>query len=412
MIAKVAETLKNAKKAEELDDLLLSISKSQIPEYGNNPQLQSSSRELQGAMQIVDNWQEYLIAEETGNYQARRNQLEQISSQLARTPIIPRSIVLRLLNQSVSKTPEANVTKPDSKRVSIDSIQERLTESGDVAAALADIKAIPEDSPARSTDKTFEQSVMTVEALRTLEPSMSESEVFANIRNINNSISQRRFAFNRAIDQIALNAISRSYGMQTPSAKTTSARNVLESIATDAAVKNDWSKLRKAINSLDSLGNASNNTDSSKRINDLKMLSLLELGEAAEKRNDPEAAANAYIEASLIDGHYLQREVAYSKLMNLKEKSPEKVGDVMAKAAQIRERAEAARNSMMLDVRERMMDRRMPNERSQREDLTALRPVIEQVVAEFLKSKRLEAPNSAEKVEAVEEPKELKKPQR
>jgi hypothetical protein len=45
----------------------------------------------------------------------------------------------------------------------------------------------------------------------------------------------------------------------------------------------------------------------------LKIISLLELGKAAEQCDDFEGAATAYLEASSIDGLYLQREVAYAK---------------------------------------------------------------------------------------------------
>jgi hypothetical protein len=125
----------------------------------------------------------------------------------------------------------------------------------------------------------------------------------------------------------------------------------------------------------------------------LKILSLLELGEAAEAREDLEAATNAYIEASLIDGQYLQRETAYMKIADLKKKSPERVGDMIAKAATIRAEAEATRISAQADLQGRMMMMRqhqIPNTQMSRESLAALRPVIQEVVAEFLKEKRLE----------------------
>ncbi len=392
LISQAGETLKDAKKAEELDGVMLALSKSQLDEYGNNPDLRAISRELQATKQIVGNWQEYLIAEETGNFQNRRSNLEQISSQLASTPILPRSIVLRLLNKPAPKSPEITVIEPKPQRVSLDGIRQKLTESGDIVAAAAEIKAIPKESIAYSDDSSFAQFVMSIEVLHRLEPTMSESEVFANIRNIGINHIPRQFTFNKAIDQIALNAIAKSYGMETQSAKTTTARKVLESIAMDAAAGKDWKKLRRAIESLDSYSAGSVGSDNHKRVNDLKILSLIELGEAAEKREDIDAAANAYIEASLIDGQYLQRGAAYLKIADLKQKSPERVGDMLAKAEKIRREAEVARRAAEVELQDRMMSRRhqMPVERLSREDLAALRPVIQEVVAEFLKEKRLE----------------------
>ena len=405
LISRVAEVLKTAKKAEELDALMLALSKSKVPEYGNNPKLQATSRDLQGALQIVGNWQEYLIAEETGNTQSRRSQLERISSQLSMTPILPRSIVLRLLNPPASEKPQPTAQKPAVTRISLDGIQSKLTESGDSAGILAELNALPEEALRNSDNNSLVRNVRMIEELRILEPAMSEAEVFANIRIFQNNTSQNRFTFNRAIDQVALNAIARSYGIETPSARTTSARKVLESIATDAVAKKDWPTLRKAINSLDSLGSGSYGTDSHKRTNDLKILSLLELGQTAEKNNDLEAATQTYIDASFLDGQYLQREVAYARIAGLKQQFPEKVTALVAKAGEIRERSEIARRTAEVEAHERrMMQRDMPFDRLRREDLTALRPVIQEVVAEFLKAKRLEAPAAPEKPTAPEKP--------
>jgi len=60
-------------------------------------------------------WQDYLIAEETGNLQASRTKLDYISSQLASTPILPRSMVLRLLNPQDLKP--ATVKTGDTRQV-------------------------------------------------------------------------------------------------------------------------------------------------------------------------------------------------------------------------------------------------------------------------------------------------------
>lgn len=226
---------------------------------------------------------------------------------------------------------------------------------------------------------------------------MSESEVFANIRNLQNSQGQNRFSLARAIDQIALNALARSYGIETPSARTTSTRKILESIASGAREQQDWPKLRKVINSIETLNAGSYGQDTQKRTNDLKIISLLELGKSAEQRNDFEAATIAYLEASSIDGLYLQRELAYGSLADLKQKSPDKVAPVLAKAEESRQRAKAARYAAELEGRSRMMmGGGMPFDRMRSQDMTLMRPMIQEVVAEFLKEKRLEAAKPAE----------------
>lgn len=131
LIAQVADQLKSAKKAEDLDALLLELGKNKTAEYGNNPKLSALYREMQGALQIVGNWQEYLIAEETGNAQESRSNLQQISSQLSSTPIIPRSIVLRLLNPATPKSAGTGEGEAIEPRASLDLLLAKLTESGE-----------------------------------------------------------------------------------------------------------------------------------------------------------------------------------------------------------------------------------------------------------------------------------------
>jgi hypothetical protein len=385
ILAQTGELLKNAKKPEDLDALMLNLSKSKLSEYGNNPKLSAVSRDLQGALQIVGNWQEYLMAKEAGKAEESRSNLQQISSQLASTP---------------------NENHATDQRIPLDQIIAKLTESGDSAAAMEELKTVPKSSLTGSDYTSFLRNLQLIEDLRKLEPVMSESEVFANIRITSQTFqSQVRYSMARAIDQIALNSIARSYGIETPSSKTNSARKLLESIATTAHAKQDWPKLRQSIISLENLGTGTYSQDSRKTINDLKIISLLELGKEAEQRNDFEAAASAYLEASSIDGLYLQREVGYAKLADLKQKYPDKVSPVLAKAEENRQRAEAARYAADIESRDRMnMNRMMPFEPQRQREL--MRPLIQEVVAEFLKEKRLE---TAKPAGSEDKPKETPK---
>lgn len=398
LIARVAVTLEKATKAEDLDDLMLALIENQLADYGNNPSIRPVASDLQNALEIVKDWQDYLIADETGNNSSRRSHLEQISSRLSRSPILPRSVVLRLLNKPVPPVPTSVATTPQPKTGIYDEIRNKLTESGDSATALSEINACPDIPSNSSEDFVFAKNVKIIEELRLLEPSMSESEVFANIRNFQNNNSRDKQTFVRAINQISLNAIAENHGFETPSAKTTSPQKVLESIASKAATDRDWEKLRKAINSLDSL--ASGNTTygrMNKRGEDLKIISRIKLGETAEEQNDVEAAYSAYLEASMLDGEYLQKDVAYSKIANLRAKHPDKVADMMAKAAEIRQKAEVARHLAELEMQQRMMERPPMDDRLRNENLDVLRPLVQDVVAEFLKGKQKETPNLPEK---------------
>jgi hypothetical protein len=400
LIAQVGTTLPSAQKAEDLDALMMSLNKTKISEYENNPKSAALARDLQVALQIVGNWQEYLMAKESGNTKSSMRLLEQISSALASAPILPRSVVLRLINPPAQ--PASAAQGDSSTKSPVDQIQSQLSESGDSAAALMAVKAISRGQLNDWDDNSLLRALQAIEELRKLEPCMVESEVFANTRTIQSSFQgQGRYSITRAIEQIELNAIARNYGIEPPSAKITSARKALESIALSAKAQQDWTTLRKAINSLDNLTAGTHFSDSQKRVTDLKIMSLLVLGQAAEQRNDFEAAATAYLEASSLDGQYLQRDVGYSKLAAFKEKSPDKMAPVLAKAEENRQRAEASRYTAEREMMRSSMGMNrgmpgMPYERMQSGDLAALRPMVQEVVAEFLKGKRLELEKAAE----------------
>jgi len=398
LLTQVGDKLTAAKKAEDLDATISELNKISISENTRSPKTQAAARKLHGAKQIVVAWQDYLIAEEAGNAQTSHSKLESISSLLGTTPILPRSLVLRLLNQQAPKPAPAKADGSAELRIAIDEIQTKLTDSGDSASALAALKAIPRGQSSNYDGDYVLRTLQAVEDLRKLEPAMAESEVFANIRVIlQGAQSQNRYFLASAIDQIVLNVIARSYGIEKPSAKVSSARNTLEALALSAKDKQNWPKLRQVINSLEALGTASfgsgdYNQLGSKRSNDLRAIALLELGGKAEQHNDIEAAASAYLEASGIDGQFLQREIGYAKLAALKEKAPDKLAPILVKAEENRQHAEAARDAAERESRNQMMMYRgMPNERLRKEDLTALRPLIQEVVAEFLKDKRMEA---------------------
>ncbi len=394
LIAEVGETLKRATKPEDLDGLLLKLSQQKPGEYGNpSPQIGLLARQMQTAAQIVGNWQDYLIALETGNHEAARQNLQQISMQLSGTPIIPRSIVLRLLSPSPIQTaPENPDAEAPGPAVSLDEVTEALTETGDTATALERIRSVPNDQLVGSDQATFLRTLQSVDTLRKLEPAMAEAEVMANARTAIQSHRPDRLIFIRAIDQIIPNSIASKYGIEIPSVTKTSPRQVIESIATDAVERRDWPLLRRAIHSMENLNSGTHTPDSQRRTSDLKAISLIEVAEAAEQRNDLEAAAAAYLEANTIDGFYLRREVASSKLAELTLKAPDNLEPFLAKAEEQRARAEAAQAAAMMEARDRMMSNRMrpPFDRSPIGS-AALRPLVQEAVAEFLKEKRLEA---------------------
>ena len=396
LITEVGGLLQTARQPEELDGLLVKLSQHKSSDYHENPQLATINRQIQAASQIVGNWQEYLIAKEIGNPQAQLSKLEQISSALSSSPIIPRSQVLRLLSPSAPQT-NSDGSKLAAKTVgiTIDSITAALTESGDAAAALKELKELPTKHLNGSHDMSVLGVVQSIETLRMLEPSMTDAEVIANVRTLNQN-QQTRLIYHRALDQIVLNSVARKLAIEAPSSKMTTPRKVVEMLAESAAKSQDWPQLRKAIGTLESLTYGSTGPDYTKRANDLRLLSLLELAKAAEERHDVEAAVTAYVEASKLDGSYLPREVAYGKLADLKQKSPDKLEPILAKAEERRQRAETARYTVDLEAAERTMNRNMmgagfPDRSGARLDMAAMKPLVQEVVAEFLKEKRLEA---------------------
>jgi hypothetical protein len=176
LLSKVAETLMASKKAEDLDAIMLTMSEMRLNESGSSPKLRAKASGIINALQITRFWQEYLIADEAGNTQDRRKQLEQVSAQLASNLIVPRSFVLRLIYPKSAKAPGDNANVTAVTRLSLDDIKTQLSETGDSAAALAAVKSMPEGL-LNGSDHPFVSTLRTIEELRLMEPSMAESEV-------------------------------------------------------------------------------------------------------------------------------------------------------------------------------------------------------------------------------------------
>ena len=380
LIARTGEALKNAKKPEDLDTLLLAFSNFKSQD-NNNPKLYALSQKANSARDITADWQEYLIARETGNTQACTSKLQEISAQLTANPVIPKSMVLRLLNPSASSpapdAPGADApAAPASPQYTLDQIKTMLTESGDSAAALAQLKSLPKTKNNPEPENYFIQAVQAVDDLRKLEPSMSESEVLARIGGLSNYQYRDQFTFTRAIDQIILNTIARNYGIEVQSARTTSARNVLESIAISARDQQDWPKLRKILLLRASLDNRNQDQHPG---GDLQILSLIELAKTAEQQNDLETAIPLYVEASAIEGNILRRSVTYGILANLKKKDPGKIAPLIEKASAVQQ----ARTGY-------------GGYQPMRDNLAGLRPIIREIIVELQNEKHAESTKPVE----------------
>lgn len=203
LLMRVGTQLVNAKKAEDLDELMKSVSNIKVSEYNNSPSLAALSSKLQGALRIVAEWQEYLIAEEVGDAQQSRSSMQQISSQLSSTPIFPRSIALRILNPMQATAAASGATGTES-RIAVEDIMNQLIETGDSAAALEQFKSVPKASLSDSNESSIPGMLASIETIRKLEPSMAESEALANLRTIyQNTQSSNRIVFSRALDQVA-----------------------------------------------------------------------------------------------------------------------------------------------------------------------------------------------------------------
>ena len=395
LLKEVGQVLQSAQKPEELDGLMTTLSNHRASDYQGSPQLAALHRQIQESSQIVGKWQEYLMAKESGNFAEQRSNLQQLSSALSSCPVIPRSTVLRLLSPQAPSLPANETERPKESAIrAYNSITAALAESGDIATAHQQLRDLTASRPDASPDSAVHHMVPTIENLRRLEPSMTEAEVIANVRTLNQN-SQNRMIYNRALDQIILNSIARNHMIEVPGIKMGTPRKVVEKLAETAAKNQDFTLLRKALVTLENLLFGISGSDASKRDTDLKLLSLFELARAAEARNDVEAAAMAYVEASPLQGHYLSKELTYGKLADLKQKFPDKLEPILAKVEERRQRAEATKYAAELEARERMQRNMIATAATGRlgtsPERLEIRAMVQEVVADFLRATRVEA---------------------
>jgi len=105
----------SSKQPEDLDELLSIVSTksaqfSRSYSSEQNKELSSLQTKISNSPDILSEWQNYLIAENLKDSKACRRALENLSRSLTRTPIIPRSHILRLLNPR--PTPEETDSTP------------------------------------------------------------------------------------------------------------------------------------------------------------------------------------------------------------------------------------------------------------------------------------------------------------
>ena len=101
LMTKAGKVVEEAKKPEDLDDLIAEMGKHANNPYGGNPALQGDpelSRQLSSAFEFVKQYQNYLSHMATGQTDAARNDLQMLSNNNGGDGLMPRSKVLELEN--------------------------------------------------------------------------------------------------------------------------------------------------------------------------------------------------------------------------------------------------------------------------------------------------------------------------
>ena len=117
LIARAGQAITQAKKPEDLDDLITEMSKHENNRYGGNQALQGNQQLLQqlsSTFEFVKQWQNYLAHMASGETDMARNDLQNLSNNNAGEGLLPRSKLLelaspdKLLARSGTTTPSAS----------------------------------------------------------------------------------------------------------------------------------------------------------------------------------------------------------------------------------------------------------------------------------------------------------------
>lgn len=420
---KVGERLRKAKRPEELDDILVKLTElSERPNYQSqnsykSKEINSLTGKLQGSVQIVSKWQDYLIADNQRNAKACRSALQNISSSLSRNPIIPRSYVLRLLNPELPSQEsrseeeeqlEADIT-PSHQPLSFAEIIENYRKDLNTSQALDSLRLLPSAQLSdRGVKKALENFTIFAEVEK-LAPTASFTELIELANKLRMKERDTPLFFRPALDKLLTRALKKEFNLSS-SGGTSSPFVLLENEIETAAKNENWFHMGKLLEAYKHLGKTVINYQLYKYDEDAtEIIQHLMLGKKSEELDDVRNAVIHYRAASTKSRSLFLAGLGFDQLKKIKTKQGDKFNQLLQEADLDQElkRMERIKN---LDLREQYSKERGRYSRYSRseenQDISSnLKKYIDQIV-----EKRLDAVQKSSVDKALKLEKEFEKP--
>lgn len=240
-----------AKEPEDLDTLLSdvsAISKGFNSSYSrNNKEIQSLQQTVSSAATIISQWQNYLIAESVKDSKSCKRSLESISSSLARTPIIPRSYVLRLLNPPPATLAENSEKESEAQNsfISFSQVETALNTGSPLTEILEMLdKIAPKERDLLDT-KRFKSAVKQLLPHLEQPRSISFTELTSDLKKSSQTSTLLRSAnFTKARNKVLIANLTKSYSNVISDLKKefTSPENLLKAAFSYHLKNKDWVK--------------------------------------------------------------------------------------------------------------------------------------------------------------------------
>ena len=249
LLKRVSDTITSAKKADELDGLLVDLQKYQNNRnggYGYTPETQALYQQVSSAFEFTKAWQNYLYHQSTGETQLAENDLQNLSQNNYGVGIIPRSRILERLTAitTTGKGGTGTGTVSVSSTSAVDDILKGIKTLDDMEPALKQLE------PLRQNNTQAREAYISLLPL---------VQVYVNVKaglpssiNVNFNGNNTDFSISSGLRAQLLVFVLQHYfnsDKETPLTPDEKPQAFIDRVIADAVRREDWPLLKKAFTS-------------------------------------------------------------------------------------------------------------------------------------------------------------------
>jgi hypothetical protein len=142
LVQRAADKVNQAKKPEDLDDLIVELQKHENNRFGDNAQNQALNAQVRAALEFTMRWQDYLAHLAGGQTEQARQDIQNLAANNSGVNFIPRSKLLALEATPLKVEADTNKPEPPPPVSPVKAILDNIKTVDDLAPALARLEPL------------------------------------------------------------------------------------------------------------------------------------------------------------------------------------------------------------------------------------------------------------------------------